>query len=109
MSKNNIELLTMAEARHVAGVLNAVGIGGGVVDIYDIGAIRDSGLQSVFGKTIDPEDPSALFLGFTFANGATGISAGLCQQTIKNNPGRWADMLTLNVNAQAKERRHESD
>jgi hypothetical protein len=101
MSKNNTNLITEMGAGEVAGTVNAAGIGGGVVEIYDMQEPRDGELGNPFGKTTDPDEPDAKMYGFTFANGASGINAELVRRMIEFNPTRWIDMLSGEVAAQA--------
>ncbi len=103
MSKKNSNLITEMGAGAVAGELNKAGIGGGVVEIYDMQQPKDGEQGSPYGKTTDPDQPDARMYGFTFANGATGINANACGDTIKNNPERWVLMLTEQIEAQAKD------
>lgn len=90
MSKNNVELVTIATAASVAVMLNDKGIGGGVVKTYEPDG-------SIFGPTSDPTDPEAKFWMYEFANSAKGINAGLIQQTIVNNPVRWIELISEQI------------
>lgn len=91
MLKTDDQLTTYEEARAIAAQLG--GIGGGVSDTY---------VPEYTGPFKAPIDGESEFYHFKFRNGADGFNAGLIQQTIALNPYRWPLMISLEVNAAAK-------
>ena len=71
---------TLAQATATALQMDQHMLGGGVQDIY----------------VITP-DAYPNFRHFRFNSGAEGVNAGLCRQTIKNNPDTWPQMLAKDI------------
>jgi hypothetical protein len=78
---NPNQLSTLREAARTA--IQMEDICGGVQEIYNIPNWQNS-----------PD-----FRHYLMGNGANGINAGLCRQTIENNPNSWEQMLTDDINS----------
>lgn len=85
------QLATPEEAAEIAKALG--GIGGGVTDTY---------VPEYGGPFVPPENGTAKFLHFRFANGAEGFNVGLIRAFMQYSPLRWPVMISTEVEREKK-------